>query len=166
MCLSPKKHGIHVTCALMHNFRPAETWQGYLCWRQNNTWYERPAIRSTISIITYRSPPSVFILIKHRVKWETVVVLFYPPFVVYPIPEPWNYSCLTAPWGRLRKPLCVHNWQLWYSPRRKKGPSLGTMTSLGEELLVTVNKLQDLVFNTIGNDSLDLPQIVSYIRSS
>jgi len=23
-----------------------------------------------------------------------------------------------------------------------------------------VNKLQDLVFNTIGNDSLDLPQIV------
>jgi dynamin 1-like protein len=35
------------------------------------------------------------------------------------------------------------------------------MTSLGEELLHTVNKLQDLVFNTIGNDSLDLPQIVS-----
>lgn len=35
------------------------------------------------------------------------------------------------------------------------------MTSLGEDLLVTVNKLQDLVFNTIGNDSLDLPQIVS-----
>ncbi|KAJ5458930.1 hypothetical protein N7530_010874 [Penicillium desertorum] len=34
------------------------------------------------------------------------------------------------------------------------------MTSLGEDLLVTVNKLQDLVFNTIGNDSLDLPQIV------
>lgn len=27
-------------------------------------------------------------------------------------------------------------------------------------MLVTVNKLQDLVFNTIGNDSLDLPQIV------
>lgn len=36
------------------------------------------------------------------------------------------------------------------------------MTSLGEDLLVTVNKLQDLVFNTIGNDSLDLPQIVCY----
>lgn len=36
------------------------------------------------------------------------------------------------------------------------------MASLGEDLLVTVNKLQDLVFNTIGNDSLDLPQIVSY----
>ncbi|RJE26528.1 hypothetical protein PHISCL_01141 [Aspergillus sclerotialis] len=34
------------------------------------------------------------------------------------------------------------------------------MTSLGEDLLATVNKLQDLVFNTIGNDSLDLPQIV------
>ncbi|KAI9798858.1 MAG: Dynamin- GTPase protein [Piccolia ochrophora] len=34
------------------------------------------------------------------------------------------------------------------------------MASLGEELLGTVNKLQDLVFNTIGNDSLDLPQIV------
>ena len=36
------------------------------------------------------------------------------------------------------------------------------MASLGEDLLVTVNKLQDLVFNTIGSDSLDLPQIVSY----
>lgn len=35
------------------------------------------------------------------------------------------------------------------------------MASLGEDLLSTVNKLQDLVFNTIGNDSLDLPQIVS-----
>ncbi|KAF1842690.1 dynamin-1 [Cucurbitaria berberidis CBS 394.84] len=34
------------------------------------------------------------------------------------------------------------------------------MTSLGEELLNIVNRLQDLVFNTIGNDSLDLPQIV------
>ncbi|KAL4911917.1 Dynamin central region-domain-containing protein [Aspergillus aurantiobrunneus] len=34
------------------------------------------------------------------------------------------------------------------------------MAALGEDLLVTVNKLQDLVFNTIGNDSLDLPQIV------
>ncbi|KAL6703728.1 Dynamin-related GTPase protein [Coniothyrium glycines] len=34
------------------------------------------------------------------------------------------------------------------------------MASLGEELLHTVNRLQDLVFNTIGNDSLDLPQIV------
>ncbi|KAI4099924.1 MAG: hypothetical protein LQ339_005713 [Xanthoria mediterranea] len=34
------------------------------------------------------------------------------------------------------------------------------MASLGEQLLHTVNKLQDLVFNTIGNDSLDLPQIV------
>lgn len=37
------------------------------------------------------------------------------------------------------------------------------MASLGEDLLVTVNKLQDLVFNTIGNDSLDLPQIVSLL---
>jgi dynamin 1-like protein len=35
-----------------------------------------------------------------------------------------------------------------------------TMASLGEDLLGVVNKLQDLVFNTIGNDSLDLPQIV------
>jgi hypothetical protein len=35
------------------------------------------------------------------------------------------------------------------------------MASLSEDLLITVNKLQDLVFNTIGNDSLDLPQIVS-----
>ncbi|KAI9653439.1 MAG: Dynamin- GTPase protein [Trizodia sp. TS-e1964] len=34
------------------------------------------------------------------------------------------------------------------------------MATLGEELLGIVNKLQDLVFNTIGNDSLDLPQIV------
>ncbi|KAK0255660.1 hypothetical protein B0A54_10978 [Friedmanniomyces endolithicus] len=34
------------------------------------------------------------------------------------------------------------------------------MAGLGEALLTTVNKLQDLVFNTIGNDSLDLPQIV------
>lgn len=36
------------------------------------------------------------------------------------------------------------------------------MAALSEDLLVTVNKLQDLVFNTIGNDSLDLPQIVSF----
>ena len=35
------------------------------------------------------------------------------------------------------------------------------MASLGEDLLGIVNKLQDLVFNTIGNDSLDLPQIVT-----
>lgn len=34
------------------------------------------------------------------------------------------------------------------------------MAALGEDLLITVNKLQDLTFNTIGNDSLDLPQIV------
>ncbi|KAH6689227.1 dynamin-A, partial [Plectosphaerella plurivora] len=34
------------------------------------------------------------------------------------------------------------------------------MASLGDDLLNTVNKLQDLVFNTIGSDSLDLPQIV------
>jgi dynamin 1-like protein len=36
------------------------------------------------------------------------------------------------------------------------------MASLGDDLLKVVNKLQDLVFNTIGNDSLDLPQIVSF----
>ncbi|KAK5174409.1 Dynamin- GTPase protein [Saxophila tyrrhenica] len=34
------------------------------------------------------------------------------------------------------------------------------MAALGEDLLGVVNRLQDLVFNTIGNDSLDLPQIV------
>ncbi|KAI0025597.1 Dynamin central region-domain-containing protein [Xylariomycetidae sp. FL0641] len=34
------------------------------------------------------------------------------------------------------------------------------MAALGEDLLKTVNQLQDLCFNTIGNDSLDLPQIV------
>lgn len=41
------------------------------------------------------------------------------------------------------------------------------MASLGEELLNIVNRLQDLVFNTIGNDSLDLPQIVrlSYLST-
>lgn len=38
--------------------------------------------------------------------------------------------------------------------------NVGNMASLGEDLLGIVNKLQDLVFNTIGNDSLDLPQIV------
>jgi len=36
------------------------------------------------------------------------------------------------------------------------------MAALGEDLLGIVNKLQDLVFNTIGNDSLDLPQIVRF----
>lgn len=36
------------------------------------------------------------------------------------------------------------------------------MAALGEDLLHVVNKLQDLVFNTIGNDSLDLPQIVCF----
>ena len=40
------------------------------------------------------------------------------------------------------------------------------MASLGEELLGIVNKLQDLVFNTIGNDSLDLPQIVRHLTSA
>ncbi|KAI1770929.1 Dynamin central region-domain-containing protein [Hypoxylon cercidicola] len=34
------------------------------------------------------------------------------------------------------------------------------MASLGDDLLRIVNQLQDLVFNTIGTDSLDLPQIV------
>lgn len=38
------------------------------------------------------------------------------------------------------------------------------MAALGEDLLGVVNKLQDLVFNTIGNDSLDLPQIVRIAR--
>lgn len=40
------------------------------------------------------------------------------------------------------------------------------MAALGEDLLTTVNKLQDLVFNTIGTDSLDLPQIVSFPRAT
>lgn len=39
------------------------------------------------------------------------------------------------------------------------------MAALGDDLLSTVNKLQDLVFNTIGNDSLDLPQIVCRLGS-
>lgn len=39
------------------------------------------------------------------------------------------------------------------------------MAALGEDLLGIVNKLQDLVFNTIGNDSLDLPQIVTLSRN-
>ncbi|KAI1634368.1 dynamin-A [Biscogniauxia mediterranea] len=34
------------------------------------------------------------------------------------------------------------------------------MAALGDDLLRVVNQLQDLVFNTIGTDSLDLPQIV------
>ncbi|KAK9780749.1 putative Dynamin central region-domain-containing protein [Seiridium cardinale] len=34
------------------------------------------------------------------------------------------------------------------------------MAALGDDLLRIVNQLQDLVFNTIGTDSLDLPQIV------
>nr|POF12786.1 dynamin-related protein dnm1 [Quercus suber] len=38
------------------------------------------------------------------------------------------------------------------------------MAALGEDLLGVVNKLQDLVFNTIGNDSLDLPQIVGRVQ--
>lgn len=47
------------------------------------------------------------------------------------------------------------------------GPSTsGIMAALGDDLLSTVNKLQDLVFNTIGNDSLDLPQIVSQKTTS
>ena len=44
---------------------------------------------------------------------------------------------------------------------RRSGNDAFVMASLGEDLLHVVNKLQDLVFNTIGNDSLDLPQIVS-----
>ena len=39
-------------------------------------------------------------------------------------------------------------------------PRLTNMANFGEDLLNIVNRLQDLVFNTIGNDSLDLPQIV------
>lgn len=41
--------------------------------------------------------------------------------------------------------------------------SSSEMAALGEDLLGIVNKLQDLVFNTIGNDSLDLPQIVCLV---
>lgn len=44
--------------------------------------------------------------------------------------------------------------------RRHCASPAGAMAALGDDLLGTVNKLQDLVFNTIGNDSLDLPQIV------
>jgi dynamin 1-like protein len=45
------------------------------------------------------------------------------------------------------------------------GKDAPIMASLGEDLLHIVNKLQDLVFNTIGNDSLDLPQIVRSYRN-
>jgi len=51
-----------------------------------------------------------------------------------------------------------HQHQL-LSEKRWKGGNVA-MAALGDDLLATVNKLQDLVFNTIGNDSLDLPQIV------
>lgn len=37
--------------------------------------------------------------------------------------------------------------------------STHNMASL-EDLIPVVNKLQDLVFNTIGSDTLDLPQVV------
>lgn len=40
------------------------------------------------------------------------------------------------------------------------------MAALGEDLLRVVNQLQDLVFNTIGTDSLDLPQIVCPVPPS
>lgn len=50
---------------------------------------------------------------------------------------------------------------LYLQSRLAATPTHSTMTALGEDLLAIVNKLQDLVFNTIGNDSLDLPQIVS-----
>lgn len=39
------------------------------------------------------------------------------------------------------------------------------MAALGDDLLRIVNQLQDLVFNTIGTDSLDLPQIVGHAPS-
>jgi len=45
-------------------------------------------------------------------------------------------------------------------PSTNLNQATSTMATLGEDLLQTVNKLQDLVFNTIGSDSLDLPQIV------
>jgi len=45
----------------------------------------------------------------------------------------------------------------WHGLPKKQ---ITTMSTLGEDLLNIVNRLQDLVFNTIGNDSLDLPQIV------
>lgn len=56
------------------------------------------------------------------------------------------------------------------SETTKQAPGLphrpySAMAALGEDLLGTVNKLQDLVFNTIGNDSLDLPQIVRITRA-
>jgi len=47
-----------------------------------------------------------------------------------------------------------------FAPELYRLFSISNMASLGEDLLGIVNKLQDLVFNTIGNDSLDLPQIV------
>jgi hypothetical protein len=49
------------------------------------------------------------------------------------------------------------------SRSRRRHITTSAMASLGEELLNIVNRLQDLVFNTIGNDSLDLPQIVRFL---
>lgn len=34
------------------------------------------------------------------------------------------------------------------------------MSSTFEDLIPVVNKLQDLVFNTIGSDTIDLPQVI------
>lgn len=51
---------------------------------------------------------------------------------------------------------------LLFLPGFRFPSSIAAMAALGEDLLGTVNKLQDLVFNTIGSDSLDLPQIVGF----
>ena len=69
-------------------------------------------------------------------------------------------SCLRAceacswPQGQL--------WTAWTVLSAQETTRITIMAALGEDLLGVVNKLQDLVFNTIGNDSLDLPQIVGH----
>jgi hypothetical protein len=74
---------------------------------------------------------------------------------------PYNTRLLTTktptfvPFPPLRSSLLSRQF-----PEHLPSTNTTTMASLGEDLLHVVNKLQDLVFNTIGNDSLDLPQIV------
>lgn len=48
------------------------------------------------------------------------------------------------------------------TPPNPEGKALAAAPPAGmmDELIPLVNRLQDLVFNTIGNDTLDLPQVV------
>jgi hypothetical protein len=81
-----------------------------------------------------------------------------PTFPILPtdLASLFNFVAPTSTLG----PISAPGTPIWSKPT----VGLVAMTTLGDDLLGTVNKLQDLVFNTIGNDSLDLPQIVSYRR--